>query len=96
MDTTSQRRLRAGDIPELALQSLDEFVEIVGASVGEFPLQQGPDRFVWIQVWSVTGEVLQVQPRVPSAEVPNGSSFVDAGVVEQCDDVPSKVAQHFA
>src|SRR4030042_1346520 len=95
-DAAAQRWLRLGNFPELDLQVLIELQEIVGAAVGQLPLQQPPDRFFGIEFWGVAGKVFDVQPRAPSTEVPKRCSLMDAAIIEQCDNVPSKVAEHFA
>jgi len=95
VDAATECWLRSGDVPKLALESVSKFLQIVRSSVGQLPFQQCPDGFIGVQLWSVAGEVLHVQPRVAATQLAKGSSFVDAAVVQQCDNVPSEVAQNF-
>jgi hypothetical protein len=67
--------------------------EVVGATVGETPLGEGPDGFIGVELRGVGRKAFEVEPREAAAEFPNGFAFVNAGIIPDHSDVPAEVAQ---
>ena len=74
----------------------DQVVDVARPPVRELALGQGPDTLVRIEFRSVGGEVLQVEPRVATAENSDRFTAVDPAMVQERDDVTSKVVEELA
>ena len=48
---------------------IQEFVDVVGLSIGQCPFGEGPDAFVGVQFGGVGGEILDRQPPMPGEEL---------------------------
>ena len=80
-DATAEYWLRGAGIAETVQQCAAELVDTVGAAVGERVLGSVPGGFDRIELWSVGGQSLEVQPRVLAAERPQSLRVMDRGTV---------------
>lgn len=74
---------RLSGVLDRADQITREFVEVVGAAIGQVVLRQSPDALIRIQVRCVGRETLDVQPRMLSQQFVEGLTPVGGGVVEE-------------
>jgi len=93
MNAGAQVTLRLAELAEFSQNVLAKFLRAVGPSIGEGLLGLVPDPLIRVQLGSVAGEVLDLQARVPLAELSNRIPLVDAAVVPQQDDWTAKVPQ---
>ena len=70
-----------------------QLVCVEGTAVGQFSFCQRPHAFIGIELWSVSGKVLDVQTRMPTQELCQRSAVVGGGIVQQNDDGASEVPQ---
>ncbi len=68
-----------------------EFVDVVGARVGERSFGDRPDAFVGIQLGGVRREPLEPQAWKRAAEVAHRIAFVDVAVVPDDDHVAAEM-----
>lgn len=85
--------MRVADAVDGADDVFHQFVDILGAAVGQLPLGQGPNAFVGIQLRRIGRKVLDAQAAMFFEDLFDGRSFVGRGVVEQKDDWASEAAQ---
>jgi len=81
------------DLSKRAAKATTQCGDVVGATVGETPFGVGPDRFVRVELRGIRWKVFEVQPGEPMADFSNPFSFVNARVVPDHEDVPTKVVQ---
>lgn len=96
MEDAAAQFLRGGSNPVDGMDdSLHQFVHVERAAVGEFSFGEGPNAFIGIELWSVSGKVLDVQAGVSTEEVSQRRPAVGGGVVQQNHDGTPEVAQQF-
>ena len=93
VDASSEAALGPLDVLKRAAKMTTHHGEIVGPTVGQTPFGVSPDSFVGVELWGVGRKKFEMQSRVPAADFPNPFSFVNARVVPDDEDVPTKVAQ---
>ena len=70
-----------------------QFVQVVGSTIGESPFGERPNTLVGIQLRGVGWEVLDAQTRMPPLKSVQQTSLVGLGIVQQDDDRSSEMAQ---
>ena len=70
-----------------------QLVHVERAAVGELAFGQRPHAFIGIELWSVSGKVLDVQAWMPTQELCQRSTVVRGGIVQQNDDGTAEVPQ---
>lgn len=96
MDTSTKPAGRLLQRVECGVQAPVEGIEVVGSTIGQAGLGSCPHGFIGIEFGGVGWEILEVEPRVAAAQLPNRFAFVDRGIVEKNDHVASQVAQQMA
>ena len=81
------------DASKRAAKATTQCGDVVWATVGETSFGVGPDGFVGVELWGVGRKKFEMQSREPAADLPNPFSFVNARVVPDDEDVPTKVTQ---
>ena len=92
-DAAAQYALGGAGVAQAAQQGLGELVNIIGATIGERVLYGMPCGLDWVELRSISGEPLEVQPRILAAEVSQTLRVMDRGAVPNDDDVSAQVAQ---
>ena len=64
----------------------DQLVCVEGDSCWPVSFRQRPHAFIGIELWSVSGKVLDVQTRMPTQELCQRSAVVGGGIVHKLDD----------
>lgn len=93
LDAAPQQYLGAREFAKFLGECVHQFILIVGSPVGEDSFQVIPYALVRIEFRGIGREELQVQTGKTIAEVTQRLPFVDGAVVQQDDDVTSKVPQ---
>ncbi len=73
-----------------------QHLDVVGTAVGEARLGQAPHAFAGVELGRVGRERDEVQASEPMAQVTNGRSAMDRGVVPDDDHVTAEVTQQVA
>jgi len=92
-DAAAQFRWRTPDTVDRTDDDFHQFIHILGAAIGEFPLCQRPNSFVRIKFWSVGGEMLDLETPVLSEKFLEWLSLMGGGVVHENDDRAAQVPQ---
>ena len=78
-------------LTQVLKQSAREIVDILGAAGGERVLGSMPGSLAGVEVWSVGGQALQIQPQVPAQQLAHGIRIVDRGAIPQCDHLTARM-----
>jgi len=95
-DTAAQFRWRSSDALDRTDEILHQFMEVVGAAVGQFPLGQRPDSLIGVELGGVGREMLDVETRMLALELVQGLPLVGARVVQERNHRPPQMAQELA
>ena len=91
--TPAQRGLRGTCFAQALEQRLTESVDVIGSAVGQGVFDGVPGSFDGVELGSVRGQALQMQPRIFPTEVTQGLRIVNGGAVPHHDDVTAQVTQ---
>jgi hypothetical protein len=92
-DAAPERALGPADANETCQQVRPEFLDRVGAAIGELSLRPGPHGLVRVQFGCVGGKVLDPQPGEGGTQLANGRALVDLSTIPEDDDGASQVAK---
>ena len=92
-DAAPQPCRRAPQRVEFGDQAQGELEAVRRAAVGKPALCVPPHAFVRVELGRIGGQVLQVQPRYATAELPHELALVDAEVVPDQDHLSAQVPQ---
>ncbi len=73
-----------------------QFIQIVGASIGQVVVHLVPHAFIGVEFGRIGGEAFEVEPREPTAEHADRLALVGLAVVPDHDDVATQVTEQMA
>lgn len=97
METCAEAGGRAAQAGQFREHLSGQFIQVIGAAVGQRALGLVPDALVGVEFRSVTGEKCDVKTSMPFQEAANLIPFVNLPVIPEQDDragqMPEQVAQ---
>ncbi len=93
MDASSEAAGGSLDVSKCTAKATTQGGNVVWATVGETSFGVGPDGFVGVELRGIGRKVFEMQPGELTADFSNPFSFMNARVVPDDEDVPTKVAQ---
>jgi hypothetical protein len=93
MDAPAKLGLGALQIAQGCVQRCRQFVQVVGAAIGQGIVHLVPDRFIGVEFRSIHGEALQMNARELATELADGFAFVRLAVVPDDDDPAAQVTE---
>ncbi len=75
---------------------VEQFVAVIGATVGKILFGLCPDAFVGIQIRRIGRQVFQMQTRMLIENVLDGPAFVGGGIVQQDNNGTPEMAQQLS
>lgn len=73
-----------------------EFMDVLGSTVGQGMLGLGPDKLVRVELGSISGKTMHMEPCVFPKEVSDVRAPMDTAPIPEEYDLPSQVAQKVA
>ena len=96
LDAPAEERRRGSQATDFLREDVHEFGRRIGPAVGQTGLEEIPDALVGVELRSVRGEGLQVQPGGAGEQLLHGFPAVNAAIVQQDDEVAGDLAQQMA
>jgi len=81
---------------ERLVERTRQFVEVVGASIGQRMVGLIPDALIRVEFRSVGREALQAEPRETTTEFADGFAFVGFAIVPYHDHTAAQMTQYVA
>jgi hypothetical protein len=75
---------------------LDQLLQIIGATIGQSTFGERPNSFIRVQLRSVGGKVLDVQPGMSSQKLSQGPPLMGGRIIQEDDHCASQMAQQLA
>lgn len=96
VDAPPELGLGPTQLSEAFVECDRQFIEIIGATVGQCVVHLVPDALVGIEFRCIRREPFQVNPREATTELTNGFTLVGFPVVPYHDDMPAQMAKQVA
>lgn len=99
-NAAAQFRWRFSDALDGTDEIVDQFMDVIRTTVGQFPLGERPDSFVGVEIGCVGGKMLYAETRMLTLDLAQRFSLVSSGVVQQRNhraaQMPEQVAEERA
>ena len=85
-DATPQFRWRTSDTVNRTDDVFHQFIDVLGAAIGEFSLGQRPNSFIGVEFRGVGRKMLDSETRVLTEELLERFSLMGGGVIQENND----------